>query len=174
MKRSFTILLGAGWWTILFTTQGLAANLSPTNYTVLSGRLAWGQITTPLCDQMTGDLDALWEQDGECLRFVPSTGEDTVKVELAFQTTAAPGPFELWLVSDGAWHEVLVKNWTTGDWDDLPMITAAGTSVSSAADADYVDPSSGTIMVTISTYGAGPARDDKTLDEVEIIIPPPP
>ena len=174
MKRSIAILLAAGLGVTVAATPSLAVNLGPASYHMITG---WMRCcpTTDLCREISREVEALSDEDGVCLSFDADPGGDRVTVELVFYSTLEPGPFLLKLVADGEWHEVKLMNWSTGELDDLPLTpTAEETTWSGVGDVEHVDAATGAIVVTLSaTYPDPLARDEKTLDEVEIVIPPP-
>lgn len=180
MKSVLTMLVAGS----LCMTGGMAGQVhphatqqegfQPTYFSVIRGTLTCCEVTQ-ICDHITLGIDALYATDGACLKLVPDVSEDLVHVELGFQVPSGPPSFQVNIVSDGAWQDLIaVRNWAQGSFDEIPMGSTAtdGSSISIPLGTDYVDPTSGTILVWLLSQPLAPERDEKTLDEVEIVIPP--
>lgn len=172
MRRHRAILVGAGLWAAVAAAQTGAVHLAPTSFRVIYGMLSCCD-ATPDCDRISREIDALYAADKECLMI---TLGNPVELELTFETSVEPNGFQVRIVSNTSWQDVVtLRNWDDGGFDEIPMSEAAedGSSVSGIVPASYLHPGTGRIVLRLTSYALAPARDDKTIDVVDIVIPPP-
>lgn len=173
MRRHRAILWAAGLWSAAAVAQSTTpVHLSPISFRVTSGELKCCD-PAPGCPRVSREIEALDEEDGKCLRIGLGS---PVEMELTFQTSTAPAPFRIFVVSNTSWHDVIaLRNWDSGGYDVIPMSEPAadGTSVSGTVPASYVETGTGTIVLKMTSYVDPLGRDDKTVDVVDIVIPPP-